>query len=435
MAYNGDGCLWCQDPEQARPLLGSLCDQLQPTWLPHMLEDLGSCFDCVVEYQRAKEDFLEVHPEMKQPFYEFDVKRISEYLESQMSSNLQLSDDVIDVDGYVTVADRLRTPLLECLKYPNYLMHTRINEVFIRALQLHSDRGEDLLVDEKLPGAYLLIIHPHHLIRRWAIKTVCALGAIAVNDFDDLQLVSKWIISVPKFGLICHSAVLELTDTFLPWDPEATLVLPNHLFDSQQPHDFWVGFCMFLTALDAQTLKTLLITDQQEIVDIIVNVFDDKHDLMVTESSAFWPALQCFVVILQRTESRLWSVSSQNPNSVLNLVIYNRHYQAELLALASYTDNMEDEDEIAVVAGDMSNSQIAFEWDGKSAKCQKRDISQRSFHATLFGWFTAFVLSLVDFGDLAADQFKYVVRFLLRMPDRLIVNNNENRGGALQEVL
>lgn len=428
-------CLWCQDPQQATPLLVSLCDKREPTWLPRMLEDLGSCFDCVIEYQRGKEDMLEIHSELKQPFYEFDIKRIRKYLESHISRRDCVSYDVIDVDGYVTVADRLRTPLLECLKYPNYLMDSRVNELFVQAFQLHSERSEDLDVDEKLPGVYLLLVHSHHQIRRWAIRTVRSLGTVSINDFDDLQLVSKWLFSVLEFGLLYHSPDVLLADCIRPWDPESTSVIPRHLFDSTKPHDFWVGVCMFLTALDAQTLRTQLISGQQQIVDTIVGVFEDHSEMMLEEMdgmSAFWPALQCFVVLLQRLESRVWSVSSRNPNDVLNFVIYNRHYQAELLAMASSdTDKKEDKEEEMVTDddADMSNSQIAYDWDGRSPPCfVAPKVQTRSFHATLFGWFTAFLLSLVDFGDLAADQFKDIVRFLVCLPVRLRVQDSSREG-------
>ena len=438
MTYSGPyyRCLWCQDPQQAAPLLDSLCDKQEPEWLPCMLEDLGSCFDCVIEYQRAKERLLEFRPEnsLKQLFYEFDVKRIETYLENQLRRSEEATYDVIDVDGYVTMADRLRAPLLECLKYPNYLMDSSVNNLFVQSFQLHSERNEDLDVDEKMPGVYLLLVHPHHQVRRWAMKTVRSLGSVSINDFDDLQLVSKWLFSVLEFGLFSQDTDIMFDNSIQPWDPDSTLVIPCHLFDPTSPHDFWVGVCMFLTALDAQTMRTQLTSGHQQIVDTIITVFEGNHDIVVDNPdgpSAFWPALQCFVLLLQRTEFRLWSVSYSNPNDVLNLIIYNRHYQAELLAMASL-DTEEDEDRGEIVLDnedDMSNSQIAYGWDGQSAQCQPQWKPQsRSFHATLFGWFAAFMLSLVDFGDLAADQFKYIVRFLVRLPIRLRVNSSRCKG-------
>jgi hypothetical protein len=404
-----------------------------------MLEDLGSCFDCVIEYQRAKECFLEVPPgnALKQLFYEFDVKRIKTYLENQLRSQ-EATYDVIDVDGYVTIADRLRTPLLECLKYPNYLMDSGVNKVFVQSFQLYSGRNEDLDVDEKMPGIYLLLVHPHHQVRRWAVKTVRSLGSVSINDFDDLQLVSKWLFSVLEFGLFSEDIDTNMFDNAIqPWDPESTLVIPCHLFDPTSSHNFWVGVCMFLTALDAQTVCTRLISGQQQIVDTIISVFEGNHDIIddsANGSSAFWPALQCFVLLLQRMEFRVWSVSYANPNEVLNLIIYNRHYQAELLAMASL-DIKADEGNEEIMLGnedDMSNSQIAYGWDGQSTHsthCQpQKEIKSRLFHATLFGWFAAFMLSLVDFGDLAADQFKYIVRFLVRLPIRLRVTSSGHKG-------
>ena len=57
-------------------------------------------------------------------------------------------------------ASKLQVPLMEMLRYPYFLHHEQLAALFKMAMITLNQCGSPLKLEEKLPGAYLLLVHP-----------------------------------------------------------------------------------------------------------------------------------------------------------------------------------------------------------------------------------------------------------------------------------
>ncbi len=84
-------CSWCQDEEFARALMVALCNDENDMWKQDANPCLCICMNCVKEYHKLKDEYLEEHPQhekvvmqvficfIKQPIFNYDVKRLLEF--------------------------------------------------------------------------------------------------------------------------------------------------------------------------------------------------------------------------------------------------------------------------------------------------------------------------------------------------------------------
>ena len=64
---------------------------------------------------------------------------------------------------------QLMTALKETLKYPRLLLDKPLHNTFIESLLVALrgvDHGVEDIIEEKLPGAYLLLVHPDNQVRQ-----------------------------------------------------------------------------------------------------------------------------------------------------------------------------------------------------------------------------------------------------------------------------
>ncbi|XP_076842414.1 putative helicase senataxin isoform X2 [Brachyhypopomus gauderio] len=85
--------------------------------------------------------------------------------------------------------------------------------------------------------------------------------------------------------------------------------LPSHLYDSRNEKNYWLGVCMLLMQLDSQAMDSLFMGPgkHDDILQCIINTMSDSRGDGDKASDPFWPALQCFMVILDRLGSKTWS--------------------------------------------------------------------------------------------------------------------------------
>lgn len=208
---------------------------------------------------------------------------------------------------------RLQVHLMELLRYP-YLLHlTCLADLFIKGIITLNKCGSPLRLEEKLPGAYLLLVHPdikvganqeilvffyivrqnkvnekclrityvpnspitsypknrdsvqnfnghpminiyiYFQVRAWAVRCVRDLGLISPDDYDLLANVIGWMINVVQFNLFENIDALspENTDAELPFD-----FLPPHLFISLTRREYWLGLFVLLRQMHVSTVRT-----------------------------------------------------------------------------------------------------------------------------------------------------------------------------------
>ncbi|XP_063209018.1 probable helicase senataxin isoform X2 [Chroicocephalus ridibundus] len=289
-------------------------------------------------------------------------------------------------------------------------------------------------VFEKYPGIYLFLVHPNEVIRRWAILTARNLGKVDRDDYYDLQEVLTCLFKVIELGLfespdIYSSSMIEMGKLIL---------LPSHLYDTSNYKNYWLGICMLLTVLEEQAMDSLLLgpDKQNDFMQSILHTMEKEADDDSTDP--FWPALHCFMVILDQLGSKVWG-QLIDPVQAFQTIINSVSYNNEIKNIRSSYKRTKSEPESDYGDDMVTCSQIVYNYNTekpqkdtgwKAAICPdycpnmyedmqtlanvlQSDLGRdmRVHHST-FLWFIPFVQSLMDLKDLGVAYIVEVIHYL-----------------------
>ncbi|XP_050010878.1 probable helicase senataxin isoform X2 [Alexandromys fortis] len=402
-------------------------------------EDLCYCLECVAEYHRARDEV----PFLHEVLWELETLRLINHFEKSMKAEVEEDDElyIVDNNGEEQLFDcsgqdfenKLRVPLFEILKYPYLLLHERVNELCVEALCRMEQTNCSFQVFDKYPGIYLFLVHPNEMVRRWAILTARNLGKVDRDDYYDLQEVLTCLFKVIELGLlespdIYTSSVLEKGKLIL---------LPAHMYDTTNYKNYWLGICMLLTILEEQAMDSLLLGSdkQNDFMQSILHTMEKQSD--DDSMDPFWPALHCFMVILDRLGSKVWG-QLIDPIEAFQTIINNVSYNREIQNIRKNSIRTKSEPEPHF--DDMVTcSQIVYTYNPektkkdsgwRSAICPdycpnmyeemetlasvlQSDIGQdMRVHNSTFLWFIPFVQSLMDLKDLGVAYIVEVIHHL-----------------------
>ncbi|XP_043422159.1 probable helicase senataxin isoform X2 [Prionailurus bengalensis] len=402
-------------------------------------EDLCYCLECVAEYHKARDDL----PFLHEVLWELETLRLINHFEKSMKAEIGDDDElyIVDNNGEAQLFDftgqdfenKLRVPLLEILKYPYLLLHERVNELCVEALCRMEQANCSFQVFDKHPGIYLFLVHPNEMVRRWAILTARNLGKVDRDDYYDLQEVLTCLFKVIELGLledpdIYTSSVLEKGKLIL---------LPSHMYDTTNYKNYWLGICMLLTILEEQAMDSLLLGSdkQNDFMQSILHTMERQAD--DDSVDPFWPALHCFMVILDRLGSKVWG-QRIDPIEAFQTIINNMSYNREIQNIRSSSVRTKSEPE-SYLDDTVTCSQIVYNYNPektkkdsgwRSAICPdycpnmyeemetlasvlQSDIGQdMRVHNSTFLWFIPFVQSLMDLKDLGVAYIVEVIHHL-----------------------
>ncbi|XP_041914358.1 probable helicase senataxin isoform X3 [Alosa sapidissima] len=339
-------CLWCTiERENVVEFLEQYAaSSLSQDQFQTATEDLNNCADCVSEYHLARSEVPHLHKRL----WVLETTRLLSRF-SQMSED-ELEDDLFIVEdnqerpvSKMTMGEfeaALRTPLIEILQYPYLLAHSKLSDLCLDALC----RIESIDIKEKYKGIYLLLVHPNEKVRSWAIATARMLGCVDRDDFYDVEEVLACMFCVLELGIS-----FSLEDSDPPSACNGKLArMPTHLYDSSNVKNYWLGICMLLTVLDAQAMNSLFLgpNKQTNILQCILNAMEEDGREFDSTSDPFWPALQCFMVILDRLGPLSWGYI--DPIKAFNTITDSCSYISEIETIRSNTrtnvkEEIEDE--------------------------------------------------------------------------------------------
>ncbi|XP_031433950.1 probable helicase senataxin isoform X1 [Clupea harengus] len=442
-------CLWCTfKRENVVELLeqyvsGSLSSDEYQT----ATEDLNNCAECVSQYHLARTQVPHLHKRL----WALETTRLMERFS-------QLSRDELDEDDLFLVEDNeektvskmtmdefelaLRIPFTEILQFPYLLAHDKLSELCLDALC----RADTIGMNEKYKGIYLLLVHPNDKVRSWAIRTAQMLGPVDRDEFYDVEEV-----------LACMFCVLELGISFSleDSDPPSACVgkllrMPSHLYDSSNVKNYWLGICMLLTVLDKQAMDSLFLgpNKQTNILQCILNTMEGEGREFDSSADPFWPALQCFMVILDRLGPNIWGYIE--PIKALHTITYSTSYTSEIQTIRSNLSRScvnvkeEQDDEHQV-----SCSQMVYETflqpklsrPHRSGRTEEFDQQLYKGMASLVGvlqtelgqemhlynstflWFIPFVRSVMNMDELSIHYVQPVVQYLGDQVSQMFARN------------
>ncbi|NXG74849.1 SETX helicase, partial [Baryphthengus martii] len=435
-------CRWCtlSGSDTTEFLKNYAAKRLSPEDLEGSNDDLCYCLECVVEYHRAREKLPRLHENL----WELEISRLVAHIEKSVQEEAGEDDELFIMDengetrlsGYVgpDFENNLRVPLLEILKYPYLLLHEKVSELCVDVLCRMEQSHSSFQVFEKYPGIYLFLVHPNEVIRRWAILTARNLGKVDRDDYYDLQEALTCLFRVIELGLfespdIYSSSMIEKGKLIL---------LPAHLYDTANYKNYWLGICMLLTVLEEQAMDSLLLgpDKQNDFMQSILHTMekggaDDSTD-------PFWPALHCFMVILDQLGSKVWG-QLIDPVQAFQTIINSVSYNNEIKNIRSSFTRTKLEPESDHDDDMITCSQIVYNYNTekpqkdtgwKTAICPdycpslyedmqtlanvlQSDIGRdMRVHDSTFLWFIPFVQSLMDLKDLGVAYIVEVIHYL-----------------------
>ncbi|XP_072285581.1 probable helicase senataxin isoform X3 [Pyxicephalus adspersus] len=325
-------CRWCTPGgSNVIELLKSYAaNQLSNDDINGANDDLSYCMECVVEYHKARDKVPQIHKAL----WTLETSRLNKQLESAMEEDIEEDDELylVEEDGEKQLfrydsckfESNARVPLLEILKFPYLLLDKSISELCVVALCKMEQANYTFQVYEKLPGVYLLLVHPNETIRRWAILTARAQGKVDRDDYYDLEEVFTCLFKVIELGLF------ESADIYIYTELEngKLTLLPSHLYDTANYKNYWLGICMLLTVLEEQAMASLLLgpNKQNDFMQSILHVMEIETD---ERTNPFWPALHCFMTILDRLGSKVWG-QLIDPIQAFQTIIGSPSYNSEI---------------------------------------------------------------------------------------------------------
>ncbi|XP_027725091.1 probable helicase senataxin isoform X2 [Vombatus ursinus] len=433
-------CRWCTPGgESTVDFLKSYAFGTLPCEVLTANEDLCYCLECVAEYHKARDKL----PSLHEILWKFETTRLINHFEKSMKGEIEEDDELFIVDdngetqlfGFTgqDFENKLRVPLLEVLKYPYLLLDEHVNELCVEALCRMEQANCSFQVFDKHPGIYLFLVHPNEMVRRWAILTARNLGKVDRDDYYDLQEVLTCLFRVIELGL------LESPDIYTSSEFEKgkLVLLPSHMYDTNNYKNYWLGICMLLTILEEQAMDSLLLGSdkQNDFMQSILHTMEKQSD----EDSVdpFWPALHCFMVILDRLGSKVWG-QLIDPIEAFQTIINNVSYNKEIQNIrnSSTRTKLEPESDLEEM---VTCSQIVYNYNPektkkdsgwRSAICPdycpnmyeemetlasvlQSDIGQdMRVHNSTFLWFIPFVQSLMDLKDLGVAYIVEVIHHL-----------------------
>ncbi|KAG1932211.1 probable helicase senataxin [Pimephales promelas] len=446
-------CLWCTTALEAdgdvaivdmlrRYSLGKLSEGVMKS----LNEDLSYCPECVVEYHRARDKV----PDLRKRLWEMEKARLLSVLKFNLDKELGeddlfiIEDDLAKPVSLISPAEfyeSLRYPLFEVLKYPYLLCHRDLCDMVVKALCKLQDMNKSFTVFEKHQGTYLLLVHPNEQVRRWAIDAAKTMKSVDRDAYYDLQDIFFCMFYVIELGIS-----LDVPDL----DPESYAggtipMLPSHLYDSQNKKNYWLGICMLLTQLSAEAMDSLFM-GQFNIPLCILNTMDKLKNEDNPASDPFWPALHCFMVILDRLGSKIWG--QVDPSMAFQTITGATSYDMEIRSIQQktmgtmfkvepeYDDNMVTCSQMVYdcyaskpnqASGSSSNSGICSNYviyeDMQSlVKVLDSEMGQSMrVYGSTFLWFIPFVRSIMELPELNASFISEVIHYLC---DKILANRH-----------
>lgn len=403
-------------------------------------DDLSYCMECVVEYHRARDEVAQLHKSL----WTLETSRLIAQLENAMREEIEDDDELYLVEedgekqlhGYsdCSFESNVRVPLLEILKFPYLLVDKRVSELTVEALCKMEQVGNTFQVFEKLPGVYLLLVHPNEMIRRWAILTARAQGKVDRDDYYDLEDVFTCLFKVIELGLFENADIYMYTEL----EDGKLILLPSHLYDTSNFKNYWLGICMLLTVLEEQAMASFLLgpNKQNDFMQSILHVMEKQTE--DESSNPFWPALHCFMTILDRLGSKVWG-QLIDPIQAFQTIIGSPSYNSEIENIrkscwrtTKCEPDPDDEDFVTCSQAvySFNTEKVKKESGWKSAICPdycpnmyedmqslasilQSDIGQDiRVHNSTFLWFIPYVQSVMDLKDLGVAYIMEVIHHL-----------------------
>uniref|UniRef100_A0A6I8S442 Senataxin n=1 Tax=Xenopus tropicalis TaxID=8364 RepID=A0A6I8S442_XENTR len=404
-------------------------------------DDLCYCMQCVVEYHQLRDEV----PHLHKALWQIETTRLITQLEKSMQEEIDEDDELflVEEDGEKQLfgftgpnfESNLRVPLLEILKYPYLLLNKHVTELCTEALCKMEQANNPFQVYEKLPGVYLLLVHPSETVRRWAIMTARTQGKVDRDDYYDLKEVFTCLFKVIELGLFENPDIYGNSEI----EEGKLILLPSHLYDISNYKNYWLGICMLLTVLEEQAMDSLLLSPdkQNDFMQSILHVMDKTTEDEST--NPFWPALHCFMIILDRLGSKVWG-QLIDPIQAFQTIISSPSYTSEIETIRNSNrrpTKMEPHNDECDM--DISCSQMVYSFKTEKtnqdtgwkkainpdhcpnmyeemqslANILQSDIGQdMRVHDSTFLWFLPYVQSVMDLKELGVPYIIEVIHHL-----------------------
>ena len=247
----------------------------------------------------------------------------------------------------------------------------------------------------------------------WALKTFKSFGSVDCDEYAELENVIDWLLDVINFNFFMNHVDI---DNSANWDDTQKVVLPCHLF-TNKPREFWLGICTILSVMTKNCIQTCLLpSDLTQLIETVLVLLKDSDQLydiptfnspQGCKNTVFWPALQGFVLLVDKLGSRFWMITTTTPAAALKAIKCNPYYQLQLRICydnAAKLDSVTNDSEF-------SFSQLVYD-DSLNKPSSSMDPLQERYHGFSLSWVVPFIKSLIDFGDYESSTIVDLLEFV-----------------------
>ena len=208
---------------------------------------------------------------------------------------------------------------------------------------------------------------------------------------------------------------------------------------------------MLIKAMDGGCIRSRLmsVNGHRELVDTVLlnlTVNADKNytsrvdkarcththpTVQSASTTVFWPAMQCYSILLDKLGSRFWQHTSKDASVVLSDIFSNPYYCFELTQWATLNSDMEDTTSLESDSELVSNSQVVQDWKPSLRPQEVIQLTQtvaddldyeteeenaytatahRKSRTSVFSWISPFINSILDFGEGGYPNIKCLVQ-------------------------
>ena len=240
-------------------------------------------------------------------------------------------------------------------------------------------------------------------------------GSVDCDEYAELENVIDWLLDVINFNFFINHVDI---DDSANWDDTQKVVLPCHLF-TNKPREFWLAICTILSVMTKNCIQTCLLpSDLSQLLETVLALLRDSDQLYNIpifyspegcKNTVFWPALQGFVLLVDKLGSRFWMITATTPAATLKTIKSNPYYQLQLKICyddAAKLDSVANNDD-----SEFSFSQIVYD-DSLNKPSSSKGSLQERYHGFSLSWVVPFIKSLIDFGDYESLTIAELLEFV-----------------------
>eukprot|EP00124_Ichthyophonus_hoferi_P001425 Ihof_evm1s74 gene=Ihof_evmTU1s74 len=305
---------------------------------PHLLDlligfsdGLSICTECIDAYYAAQDSMKDHYTESSWAIFHDmlrnrDIQRLIQactYYIQKAFTGAGTGEGSRDT----SYTKHLGVPFYEIMSNPHLLRDKALNDLFAKGVDEFNHLTVDIALPPKLPGTFLLLVHPTPQVRHWAYRNARN-DMLGSDDLDRLEsLLWEYFIKPLEFDQFGENSDVQL----------------KHLV-SDSRNLFWSGFYKFMRLLTPEAFKGEAMRRlAASLLDIIINN-------LCMGTDCFFQVVMVFSLLINNLGEEVWEQSLFHWEMVFSTITTNPALEAMLAQPTTVGMELSHEDGCAAKA-------------------------------------------------------------------------------------